>query len=452
MPYIANSDRDRQAMLDRIGAASIDELLAGIPASNRLTEELAVSPALSESELVRHVHELAAANLVPAPQNCFLGGGAYISYIPETVRVLATRSEFITAYTPYQAEVSQGTLQVIYEFQSMIQRLTGMEIANASLYDGGSALAEGLRMARAIHEDQPGRKRILLSDGLFRKHLQVARTYGSPWPHSLETIALENGRLNPGALSERLDDTVCAVVIQSPNAFGSVEDLKELTARCHAAGALVIHVFDPLAQALFTSSGEADVDIAVGEGQSISQPPQYGGPNLGLFASRARWVRLMPGRLIGSTEDATGKRGYVLTFQTREQHIRRAKATSNICTNQALVATFATIYLSLMGGSGLRQLARSLYTRATWLAERLERIPGCRVLSAAPFFREFALELPGRDRVLEELKRQGVLAGLALDSRRGSNALLVAVNEFQTQDDLENFARLIERATGGGAR
>jgi glycine dehydrogenase subunit 1 len=359
MPYIANSDHDRQLMLDRIGVARFEDLLAGIPATNRIHEDLPVSPALSESALVRHVKELAAANLVPAPQDCFLGGGAYITYIPETVRSLATRSEFITAYTPYQAEVSQGTLQVIYEFQSMICRLTGMQIANASLYDGGSALAEALRMARAIREDQPGRTRMLLSDGLFRKHFQVARTYGAPWPHELERLPLENGRLNPLTLDHELDETVCAVVIQSPNALGSLEDLQELTARCHAAGALVIHVFDPLAQALFTSSGEADVDIAVGEGQSISQPPQYGGPNLGLFASRAEWVRQMPGRLIGSTEDGQGRRGYVLTFQTREQHIRRAKATSNICTNQALVATFATIYLACWGAAACANWPRA---------------------------------------------------------------------------------------------
>lgn len=449
MPYIANSDRDRQAMLDRIGVARFEDLLSGIPAGNRIHEDLAVSPALSESELVRHVHELAAANLVPAPQDCYLGGGAYISHIPETVKTLATRSEFITAYTPYQAEVSQGTLQVIYEFQSMICRLTGMQIANASMYDGASALAEALRMARSLREDQPARTRILLSDGLFRKHFQVARTYGAPWPHELERLPLENGRLNPNTLSHELDETVCAVVIQSPNALGSIEDLNELTARCHAAGALVIHVFDPLAQALFTSSGEADVDIAVGEGQSISQPPQYGGPNLGLFASRAEWVRQMPGRLIGSTEDNQGRRGYVLTFQTREQHIRRAKATSNICTNQALVATFATIYLSLLGGTGLRELALGLHTRACWLADRLERIPGIELLSARPFFREFAVRVPGRDRVLDELKRQGVLAGLALDAQRGTEALLVAVNEYQHHDDLEKFARLIERALGG---
>ncbi len=440
MPYIPNSDEDRRRMLAEIGVPDLEALLQGIPPDNRVQGELPLPAPLSESELTRHIHELCDRNFTLPPERCLLGGGAYLSHITDTARSLALRSEFITAYTPYQAEVSQGTLQVIYEFQSLICRLTGMEIANASLYDGGTAIAEAIHMAEAIRP----KGRVLLSEGLFRKHSELARTYATPAGRELAEVPVKDGRLDLEALEKALEQETCAFVIQSPNAYGSIEDLERICGLCHAQDVLVIHSFDPLAQALFLSSGEADVDIAVGEGQSIAQPIQYGGPNLGLFASRKQWVRQMPGRLIGSTEDSEGRRGYALTFQTREQHIRRGKATSNICTNQALVATFATIGLSLLGRQGLKDLAGGLYTRANWLAERLEGIEGVELFSRRPFFREFAIRLPRRNEVVAALKGKGWLAGTQLDEKRLPEGLLLSVNEYQRREDLEAFAGDLE--------
>ena len=450
MPYIPNTDADRQEMLAAIGVASVEDLLANIPAGLRLKEPLDLPEGLSEPALTRLLMETACRNRTVAPQDCYAGGGAYVTHIPDTVRSIAMRSEFITAYTPYQAEVSQGTLQTIFEFQTMVASLAGLDIANASLYDGATALVEGVRMALAAGKKRP---RVLLAGQILPRWREVLLTYFRPLADSvtLEWLPVDGPTLDLEAVRGRLGDDLAAVVVQSPNAFGAIEDVAAAAELAHSCGALLVQAFDPQAAALFASPGECGADVAVAEGQSISQPLQYGGPYIGLFAARESLVKQMPGRLIGETVDAAGERGFVLTFQTREQHIRREKATSNICTNEALVATFATIHLALLGETGLREKAQGLYTRAAWLKERLCRIDGVSALFDGEHFREFAVRVPGRDRVLEALKAKWILGGLPLPDELAEDGLLVAVNEYQEQADLERFAQAFEAALDGGA-
>ncbi|MFA7331452.1 MAG: aminomethyl-transferring glycine dehydrogenase subunit GcvPA [Candidatus Delongbacteria bacterium] len=442
MPYIPHTEADRRDMLAAIGVARFEDLLESVPESLRQTRPLELAEPLSEAALTRHVGELAARNQPWPPQDCYLGGGSYVGHLPETVRSLAMRSEFITAYTPYQAEVSQGTLQTIFEFQTMVSELAGLELANASLYDGATALVEGVRMALSVKQDkEPARRRVLVAAQLNPRWLDVLRTYLHPLAGEveLELLGVGASRLSPESLVARLGADVAAVVVQSPNALGLIEDVAPLAAAAHEAGALLVQGFDPLAVALFECPGEVGADIAVAEGQSISQPLQFGGPYIGLFAARGDLVKYMPGRLIGETLDAVGARGYVLTFQTREQHIRREKATSNICTNQALVATFATIHLALLGPVGLREKAQSLYTRCAWLAERAAALPGVSLMGAGERFREFALHVPRRDAVLARMRAAGLAAGLPLPAELGAELLLVAVNELQEQADLQRW-------------
>jgi len=448
MPYICNTAEDRRAMLAAIGAARFEDLLESVPEALRLKTPLELPAPLAESALVRHVGELAAANRPVPPQDCYLGGGAYAGHLPETAKSLALRSEFITAYTPYQAEVSQGTLQTIFEFQTMISELAGLELANASLYDGATALVEGIRLALSAAGEKSGRRRVLVAAQLWPHWRQVLHTYFHPLRDEVELVFLpaEGTRLTPAHLEGRLGDDVAALVVQSPNALGLVEDVAPLAAAAHAAGALLVQAFDPLAAALFVCPGEAGADVAVAEGQCLAQPLQFGGPYLGLIAARGDLVRHMPGRLIGETLDAEGKRGYVLAFQTREQHIRREKATSNICTNQALVATFAAIHLALLGPGGLREKAQALYTRAAWLAERAAALPGVTQIGGGERFRELALRVPRRDAVLARLRAEGILGGLPLPAEWGEEGLLAAVNESQERADLERWLEAMARA------
>jgi len=450
MPYISNTDADRRAMLAAIGVARVEDLLDSVPPGLRLAEELALPAPLAEAALVRELGGLAAANRPVPPQDCYLGGGAYVGHVPEAVRSLALRSEFITAYTPYQAEVSQGTLQTIFEFQTMVSELAGLDLANASLYDGATALVEAVRMALAVHQEaRAPRRRVLVAGRLWPRWRRVLETYFRPLREQVELEWLPAGPwLDAAALADRLGGDLAALVLQSPDALGLVEDLAPPSAAARAAGALVIHVFDPLAAALFPCPGEAGADIAVAEGQCLAQPLQFGGPYLGLFAARGDLVKQMPGRLIGETVDAAGRRGFVLAFQTREQHIRREKATSNICTNQALVATFATIHLALLGPTGLREKAEALYTRASWLAEQAARLPGVALIGEGERFREVALRLPRRDAVLARLREQGILGGLPLGSEWGDGALLVAVNEVQEEADLRRWLAAVSAALG----
>jgi len=443
MPYISNTDADRQAMLAAMGVARFEDLLESVPEGLRLRGPLNLPQPLSEGALDRELRGMAAQNRPVAPQDCFLGGGAYVGHLPEAVKNLALRSEFITAYTPYQAEVSQGTLQTIFEFQTLVSELAGLDLANASLYDGATALVEAVRMALAVQLDRKanGRRRVLVAAQILPRWREVLRTYFHPLRDEVELDFLPAGSptLDAGQLAGHLGDDVAALVVQSPNVFGLMEDVAPLAQAAHQSGALLVQAFDPIAAALFQSPGEAGADLAVAEGQCLAQPLQYGGPYIGLFAARGDLVKQMPGRLIGETVDTEGARGFVLAFQTREQHIRRDKATSNICTNQALVATFATIHLALLGPVGLREKAQALYTRAAWLAEEAARLPGVTLLGVGERFREFALQVPGRDAVLAHLHAQGVLAGLPLPESLGKDLLLVAVNDLQEEADLRRW-------------
>jgi glycine dehydrogenase subunit 1 len=334
----------------------------------------------------------------------------------------------------------------------MISELAGLDLANASLYDGATALVEAVRMALAVaREKDKGRRRVLVTPHLLPRWREVLATYFHPLRGqvTLDFLPVEGTRLAPDRLRGRLGDDVAALVVQSPNALGLVEDVAPLAAAAHEAGALLIQAFDPIAVALFQCPGEAGADIAVAEGQSIAQPLQFGGPYLGLFAARGDLVKQMPGRLIGETVDTEGTRGFVLAFQTREQHIRREKATSNICTNQALVATFATINLALLGPVGLREKAQALYTRASWLAGQAARLPGVQVLGEGERFREVALSVPGRDAVLARLAADGLLGGLPLPPELAREGLLVAVNEWQEEADLRRWLDAMARALKG---
>jgi glycine dehydrogenase subunit 1 len=451
MPYIPHTDEERREMLASIGVARLEDLLESVPEALRMTHPLNLPEPLCEAALVRHVGGLASANRPVAPQDNYLGGGAYVGHLPEAVKSLALRSEFITAYTPYQAEVSQGTLQTVFEFQTMVSELAGLELANASLYDGATALVEGVRMALSvIGEKQPARRRVLVAGSVLPRWKEVLHTYFQPLRGDVELVFLPPApALAPGDLDGLLGPETAAVVVQSPNAYGCLENVAPLAEAAHAAGALLVQAFDPIAVALFQCPGEAGADIAAAEGQSISQPLQFGGPYIGLFAARGDLVKHMPGRLIGETLDAVGNPGYVLAFQTREQHIRRDKATSNICTNQALVATFATIHLALLGPVGLREKAQALYTRCAWLAERAAALPGVELAGAGERFREFALRVPGRDAVLARMKAAGFAAGLPLPAEYGAELLLVAVNETQEKHDLERWLAAFAAALRG---
>jgi glycine dehydrogenase subunit 1 len=437
MSFVPHSEADRQEMLRVIGVSSEEELFADIPEKLRLKDQLDIPPAVSEWEAVRILQELAAAN---RQLICFAGAGYYDHHSPAVVDHLIRRSEFYTAYTPYQAEVSQGTLQSIYEFQSMVCELTGLDVANASMYDGASAMAEAAMMARSI---QRKRDKIVLSITANPHYRQVLDTYNLGLQMPVEIAPRTgSGLTDLDALKKLVDEETAAVIVQSPNFYGLIEDFEAAAGIAHDAGALLVAVVDTTSLAILKSPGEAGADIAVAEGQPLGIPLSYGGPVLGLFAARQKHIRQMPGRIVGVTEDLEGKRGFVLTLQTREQHIRREKATSNICTNQGLCALAATIYLSTVGRDGLRRVAEASTRMAHYAYDRIVAETGLEpMFPDSPFFREFALKTkgPARDLVRRAAER-GVLAGVALSRFPHidvDDGLLVAFTEKRSKDDVE---------------
>ncbi len=438
--YSPHTTADREAMLRAIGVSSLEELLAKVPAAlRRGVGEWPV--ALTEPERMAHARELAAKN---RPLACFAGAGAQDHFIPAAVKALTQRGEFLTAYTPYQAEASQGTLQAIYEFQSSVCALYGMAAANASLYDGATALAEAAAAAARI----TGRKRILLPESAHPEWRETLRTYfaakGEP---ALETVPCPAGRLDPAEVAKRLDETVAAVVVATPNYFGLLEEGAALAEMAHARGALLVAAADPVSLGVLEAPGAWGADIAVGEGQGLGNALNFGGPYLGLFACQKAHLRHVPGRVCGRTTDAKGKRGFVLTLQAREQHIRRERAASNICSNEALCALAATIHLALLGPEGLKEVAELGVDKAHRLAEMACAIPGFRLRFAGPFFNEFALECPvPAERVRKALLREGILAGVPLGRQyRGmENSLLVCVTEARTDDEIARYAKALE--------
>ena len=439
MRYISNTPAQQKEMLGVIGATSIEDLLVRIPAKARLSRPLNLPSAMAEMDLVRHLRGIAAQNASAEDFACFLGAGSYDHSVPSPINHLISRGEFFTAYTPYQPEASQGTLRSIFEYQTMIAELTGMDVANASLYDGGSSLAEGVLMAHAV----TGRDGIVLSRGVNPLYRQVVETYVEGPSLRITSAPLADGITDGDALKKAVTEKTAAVVVQYPNFFGCLEDVKGAAEVAHAAGALLIVVADPVNLGLLEPPGALGADLVVGEGQGLGVPMSFGGPNLGVFAAKQELVRRMPGRLVGATVDLDGRRGLVLTLQTREQHIRREKATSNICTNVALCALMATIYVSIMGKRGIRKVGELSVAKAHYAATAFSKVPGVRLRFGAPFFKEFTLQLPkAPDRVVKRLAKERILAGLPLKpfDRQYKDCLLVAVTEKRTRDEIDAYA------------
>ncbi|HEU5189073.1 MAG TPA: aminomethyl-transferring glycine dehydrogenase subunit GcvPA [Methylomirabilota bacterium] len=445
MRYISNTPAQQKEMLARIGAASVEALLANVPAKARLSRPLALPAALAEGDLVRHLRQMAARNASADDFACFLGAGSYDHGIPSPINHLISRGEFFTAYTPYQPEASQGTLRSIFEYQTMMAELTGMDVANASIYDGASSLAEGVLMAHAV----TGRVETAWSRGVNPLYQQVVETYCEGPDFRLKSVRLGDGVTDLDGLRKAVTERTAAVVVQYPNFFGCLEDLRAAAEIAHAKGALLVVAADPVNLGFLTPPGALGADIVVGEGQGLGVPMSFGGPNLGVFAARADLVRRMPGRLVGATVDKDGQRGFVLTLQTREQHIRREKATSNICTNVALCALMATIYVSILGKVGLRKVGELATAKAHYAAERFAAVPGVRLRFTAPFFKEFALTLPkAPDRVVKRLLKDRILAGVPLKTfdRAEKSTLLVAVTERRTKDEIDAYAAALAAA------
>ncbi|HUU29743.1 MAG TPA: aminomethyl-transferring glycine dehydrogenase subunit GcvPA [archaeon] len=444
MRYTPHTEEEIRLMLETIGVGTVDALFSSIPGDVQESCSMELPHPLSEMEAAELIESLARENYDPASTVCFLGGGAYDHYIPAAVDQLILRSEFYTCYTPYQAEVSQGTLQAIYEYQSLITRLTMLDIANASGYDGASVTADAALMACAIKRE---REVILVSEGVNPAYRRVVETYNLGGGRQVKTVPTAHGATDLEALERLLDEKTACLIIGQPNFFGVVENVDELCRMAQRAGALSIVVSDPIALGILKPPGEAGADIAVGEGQPLGVPLSYGGPYLGFFATREAFKRQLPGRLVGLTEDDQGRPGYVLTLQTREQHIRREKATSNICTNQSLLALAATIYLSLAGKDGLRHIAELCLQKAHYLAGRIAELPGFRLAwPEQPFFREFVVETPKPPaEIIERLLKKNFLAGLDLGKfgKKLEHKLLVAVTERRTREQLDAFVEAL---------
>lgn len=434
--FVPNGEKQRERMLEVIGVEVFEDLLTPIPEDARLKGDLRLPPPASELELKREFRRLASRNS-GAELVCFRGAGAYDHFVPAAIDNLLTRSEFFTAYTPYQAEVSQGTLQAIFEYQTMIARLTGCDAANACMYDGSSAAAEAALMAIRV----TGKKRILIAGSLNPRTIDVMHTYLDNSDFTINEVPFsDDGRLDLEAAGRLAAGGTAALVVQYPNFFGVIEDLEGAAGMIHGQGGLLVAVADPVALGTIEAPGVLGADIVVGEGQPMGVPMSFGGPYVGFMATRKDLLRKMPGRIVGRTEDRAGNTGYVLTLQTREQHIKRAKATSNICSNQALMALANVIYLSLAGETGFSAVSRQCWHKTHYLHRRLLEIDGVEDVFSAPFFREFAVNLPvSAEKAEKALAEKGYLAGLPLPGL-GEGAMLLTVTEKRTREEIDGFA------------
>ncbi len=442
MSYVANTDSDRQQMREALGVDSIDELFDQIIPAALRAKSFQLPEGLSELQVRSHLQKLAARNA--SDLVWFIGGGFYDHFIPVAVDAVISRSEFYTSYTPYQPEASQGYLQAIYEYQSAICRLTDMEVSNASLYDGGTALVEAAIMAVRI----TGRHRILVDECVSPIYRSILRTSTHNVGLDLQKVPHKEGHLDRRKMESRLDGSVAAVVVANPNFFGAVDDYSELAERVHASGGLLVMSVHPISLGLLKTPGEMDADIVTGEGQSLGLPLSFGGPYLGAMASRKKYVRQMPGRIVGATRDVQGRRAFTLTLQTREQHIRREKATSNICSNEALCALSALAYLTVMGKEGLKEVAELVLDKAGYACQRLTDVAGVERAFGGPFFNEFVLRLPRRaDGVAAELLKRGIACGLPLGGyyRGMEDAVLVAVTEKRSKEEIDALAGALEK-------
>ena len=431
MDFTPHTSDEVLEMLATVGVRDVDGLFAAIPQSVRLGRALDLPAGISEMEAVEDLARLAARNRSTDDLVCFAGGGAYDHFVPSVVWALAGRSEYYTSYTPYQPELAQGVLQTLFEYQSMLCGLTGLDVSNASLYDGATAVAEAVSLAN----DRDDRDRVLVTEGVDPRYVETLRTYGHGAGYRVEVLPAGGGG------TDSFGDDAIALVVQHPNRLGILEPAADLFAAARASDVRSIQIFDPLSLGVLAPPGELGADIAVGEGQVLGNHLNFGGPYLGLLAAREAFTRRLPGRIVGETVDVDGRTGYVLTLQAREQHIRREKATSNICTNQTLMAVAATIYLAWLGPEGLRELGERCAAKAAYAAERLTAIVGVELLHPdRPFFKEFALRLP-RDAasVRDELVERGYLAGVPIVDA-GGRALLVAVTERRTRAEIDGLA------------
>ena len=425
-PYSPNTESDRRQMLEAIGITSLDELFQDIPAQHR-DPVLNLPPPRSEFELRRYVDGLAAMNKVPGDYACFLGAGSYRHHVPAVVRQITSRSEYMTSYTPYQPEVSQGTLQTEYEFQSLCAQLTGMEVANAGMYDGSTSVAEGVLMAARVTK----RNRIAVLDTVSPTYREVLNTYVQAPGLKLDTLSNSQAGLEEG--------TAC-LVVQQPNFFGYMEDVEALSELAHSSGALLVMYVDPISLGMFKPPGDYDADIVASEGQSMGVPTTYGGPYVGIFACKERYVRQMPGRIVGKTVDTRGRTAYVLTLQTREQHIRRERATSNICTSVALVALTSTVYMAANGKRGMKHVAQLCYHKAHYAAALIDKVPGYSLPIDGTFFREFVVRCPlPPAQINESLLDYRIIGGLDVSSQI-PKGMLICVTEMNSREEIEALA------------
>jgi glycine dehydrogenase subunit 1 len=445
--YIPASDADREAMLREIGVSSIDDLFATLPAALRLQAPLALGPALAEQDLWAHLEARARENRLPAPGSQFLGGGAYRHHAPALVDHLIGRTEFYSSYTPYQPEISQGTLQAIFEYQTLICQLTELDISNASMYDGASALAEAILMA----ERTARAGRVVISDRLHPEYLQVCRTHLANLDIAVDTFpARGDGTADPEAARRTLRQAkASALVVQHPNFFGCLEEVEALAAAAHEAQAhLIVAVTEPVSLGLLKGPGSQGADVVAGEGHSFGVPLSFGGPFLGILAARQSFLRNLPGRLVGESRDVDGRRGYVLTLSTREQHIRREKATSNICTNEGLCALIASIFLAAAGKSGLRELAVHNHAKAAYARKALGAARGCSLPYGAPIFNEFTVRLPvPAEAAVAQLADRGLVPGIPLSRyfEGMDRDLLVCVTEMNARAEIDRLAEELGR-------
>ena len=441
MPFIANTDSQRSEMLSEVGLSDVEALFADIPLELRC-KDLDLPAGLTEQEVRSRVALLGDHNI--SDTISFLGGGLYDHFIPAALGAIVSRSEFYTAYTPYQPEVSQGTLQAIYEYQSAICRLTDMEVANASLYDGGTAMYEAMMMALRI----TGRNCIIVDDSVSPIYRTMIRSYTNNLGIRLIETLSQGGLANRGAIRDALDDQTAAVITQNPTFFGCIDDVTDIAEMAHKCGAKLIVSVYPISLGILKTPGAMGADIVTGEGQSLGMDVSFGGPYLGFMAARMKDVRKMPGRIVGRTADARGRDGFVLTLQAREQHIRREKATSNICTNQGLCALTALVYLSLLGKEGLRELAQVCADKAYYVQKRLLEIPGLRLrFPKRWYFNEFVIDLPTpADRVIRKLLRREIAAGFPLVRYwpEMDHSLLLAVTEKRTKQEIDLFVHVLE--------
>lgn len=441
--YIPNTDADTKRMLDVIGVNNLEDLFNDIPKELQLGRELDLEGPYSEMEIIRHMKELSGKNTSIDELTCFLGAGAYDHYIPSLIKHLAGRSEFFTAYTPYQPEISQGTLQAIFEYQTMICNLTGMDVTNASMYDGATACGEAAVMAA----DNTRRKSIVVSKTVHPEVRKVLKSYLDLRDIELVEVNMAEGVTDMDHLKSVVSKETAAVIIQSPNFFGIIEDLTEAEKIIHENKGLLINYVDPISLGILKSPGELGVDIVVGEGQSLGNSLNFGGPYLGFLATTSKLIRKMPGRIIGQSDDVDGKRAFVLTLQAREQHIRRYKATSNICSNQGLVALMASMYLTTLGKEGIREVAMQSTQKAHYALNELTKSGKFKPLFNKPFFKEFAVTSDlDPAKVNEELFKNGILGGYELRKEYAEmeNGLLLCVTEKRTKEEIDKLAKVME--------